>query len=93
MTVNFIHLVGTDDIFIEQRRRGLYRFINFIGNHPVLQNDETVIDFLKVQTVTYKMRNHSLYFILYSRKSKLTKRRISHPLMRSLQCIEIPGDP
>ena len=46
-----MYLVGTDEVFIEQRRRGLYRFINFVGNHPVLKNDETVIDFLKVQLV------------------------------------------
>ena len=42
---------SSDEQFMEERRRGLLRFINFIGHHPVLRNDETVIDFLTVQMV------------------------------------------
>lgn len=34
-------------MFIEQRRRGLVRFLEFVGRHPVLRNDETIITFLR----------------------------------------------
>lgn len=36
--------LGASDEFLERRRKGLYRFMNFICNHPVLGND----DYLKV---------------------------------------------
>jgi sorting nexin-8 len=39
----------TDDAFVEQRRRGLVRFINYIGNHPVLREDADFVAFLKEQ--------------------------------------------
>jgi len=38
-----------DDAFVEQRRRGLVRFINFVGNHPILREDADFIAFLKEQ--------------------------------------------
>lgn len=43
-------LSGKDDAFLEERRRGLARFINCIVRHPVLKNDEEVITFLTEQT-------------------------------------------
>ncbi|KAG8936001.1 Sorting nexin mvp1 [Tulasnella sp. 418] len=38
--------IGPDEIFIEQRRRGLSRFMNFIVNHPVIASDGLLSVFL-----------------------------------------------
>ncbi|KAI0705182.1 hypothetical protein BC835DRAFT_1314811 [Cytidiella melzeri] len=38
--------LGPDESFIEQRRRGLARFINFVVNHPVLKEDGLLAVFL-----------------------------------------------
>ncbi|KAJ3303857.1 Sorting nexin mvp1 [Kappamyces sp. JEL0829] len=38
--------VGVDSVFIERRRRGLSRFLNFVGNHPVLSLDPIFKAFL-----------------------------------------------
>ncbi|KAJ3091662.1 Sorting nexin mvp1 [Quaeritorhiza haematococci] len=48
--------VGPDEAFLERRRRGLSRFINFVVNHPILREDETVQAFLTVDTdiATYR---------------------------------------
>jgi len=43
------HNIGTssnDLVFLEKRRRGLSRFINYIGNHPVMKNDEFYLKFI-----------------------------------------------
>ena len=40
--------VGVDAVFIEQRRMGLARFLNYIANHPVLRDEELVKAFLTV---------------------------------------------
>jgi len=38
--------IGANDEFLEKRRKGLYRFMNFISNHPILGNDEYLKLFL-----------------------------------------------
>lgn len=38
--------IGPDQAFLEQRRKGLKRFINFIANHPILKEDGAVNVFL-----------------------------------------------
>ncbi|KAJ3555989.1 hypothetical protein NM688_g2277 [Phlebia brevispora] len=38
--------VGPDESFIEQRRRGLTRFLNFVVNHPVIKEDGLLAVFL-----------------------------------------------
>ncbi|KAI0084454.1 hypothetical protein BDY19DRAFT_898512 [Irpex rosettiformis] len=38
--------LGPDESFIEQRRRGLARFINFVVNHPVVKEDGVLAVFL-----------------------------------------------
>ncbi|KAI0825842.1 hypothetical protein BC629DRAFT_1275802 [Irpex lacteus] len=38
--------LGPDESFIEQRRRGLARFINFVVNHPIIKEDGVLAVFL-----------------------------------------------
>ncbi|KAI5118686.1 hypothetical protein M0805_003623 [Coniferiporia weirii] len=38
--------VGADDSFLEQRRRGLQRFLNFVINHPIIKEDGFLAVFL-----------------------------------------------
>ncbi|EMD38933.1 hypothetical protein CERSUDRAFT_151694 [Gelatoporia subvermispora B] len=38
--------VGRDENFIEQRRRGLARFLNFVINHPIIKDDSVLSAFL-----------------------------------------------
>ncbi|KAH9888980.1 hypothetical protein C8Q73DRAFT_654734 [Cubamyces lactineus] len=38
--------IGPDEGFLEQRRRGLARFINFVVNHPVIKDDPVLAAFL-----------------------------------------------
>ncbi|PIL25125.1 hypothetical protein GSI_13014 [Ganoderma sinense ZZ0214-1] len=38
--------IGPDEGFLEQRRRGLTRFINFVVNHPVIKDDPILQSFL-----------------------------------------------
>ncbi|EJF64114.1 hypothetical protein DICSQDRAFT_81120 [Dichomitus squalens LYAD-421 SS1] len=38
--------IGPDEGFLEQRRRGLARFINFVVNHPVIKDDAVLQSFL-----------------------------------------------
>ncbi|TFK53402.1 hypothetical protein OE88DRAFT_1806360 [Heliocybe sulcata] len=38
--------IGPDENFIEQRRRGLARFLNFVINHPVIKDDGLLTIFL-----------------------------------------------
>ncbi|KAK9721555.1 Sorting nexin mvp1 [Basidiobolus ranarum] len=42
--------IGGDEAFLERRRKGLTRFINFIGRHPVLKKDDITIVFLTEPT-------------------------------------------
>ncbi|CEL62908.1 Sorting nexin MVP1 OS=Cryptococcus neoformans var, neoformans serotype D (strain JEC21 / ATCC MYA-565) GN=MVP1 PE=3 SV=1 [Rhizoctonia solani AG-1 IB] len=38
--------IGPDDQFLEQRRRGLVRFLSFVLNHPILSQDGLLSTFL-----------------------------------------------
>ncbi|KAJ7890524.1 hypothetical protein B0H14DRAFT_3081669 [Mycena olivaceomarginata] len=38
--------IGADEVFIEQRRRGLARALNFVVNHPVIKEDALLAAFL-----------------------------------------------
>ncbi|KAG8822978.1 Sorting nexin mvp1 [Serendipita sp. 400] len=38
--------IGPDENFIEQRRKGLARFLNFVVNHPVIKDDGVLSVFL-----------------------------------------------
>jgi sorting nexin-8 len=49
--VNGSHLAA-DNLFIEKRRRGLVRFTNALARHPVLNQEQLVIIFLTVPTVS-----------------------------------------
>ncbi|KAK3313336.1 hypothetical protein B0H66DRAFT_577398 [Apodospora peruviana] len=49
VAVNGNHL-SNDGAFIEKRRRGLARFLNFLVRHPVLGQEQLVIMFLTVPT-------------------------------------------
>ena len=49
--VNGNHLAA-DNTFIEKRRRGLVRFANALVRHPILSQEQLVIIFLTVPTVS-----------------------------------------
>lgn len=51
VAVNGNHL-SNDGAFIEKRRRGLSRFLNAVARHPVLGQEQLVIMFLTVPTVS-----------------------------------------
>ncbi|OSD02930.1 hypothetical protein PYCCODRAFT_1434816 [Trametes coccinea BRFM310] len=38
--------IGPDEGFLEQRKRGLTRFINFVVNHPIIKDDGVLAAFL-----------------------------------------------
>ncbi|KAI0322771.1 hypothetical protein OF83DRAFT_1048610 [Amylostereum chailletii] len=38
--------IGPDESFLEQRRKGLQRFLNFVINHPVIKEDAVLATFL-----------------------------------------------
>jgi len=45
--------IAADTLFLEKRRRGLARFINAVIRHPVLNQEQLVIMFLTVPTVSF----------------------------------------
>ncbi|TIA82170.1 hypothetical protein E3P98_01595 [Wallemia ichthyophaga] len=45
------HSLSTDANFLETRRRGLQRFMNFTINHPILQKDGLVLTFLETPSL------------------------------------------
>lgn len=51
MGVNGNHL-SNDGAFIEKRRRGLARFLNALVRHPILSQEQLVVMFLTVPTVS-----------------------------------------
>ncbi|KAA1118945.1 Sorting nexin mvp1 [Puccinia graminis f. sp. tritici] len=54
------HLVAGDDSqFLERRRRGLQRCLNFLVNHPVLSIDSILITFLSEPSDLATWRSHS----------------------------------
>ena len=56
--VNGRHL-SSDVTFIEKRRRGLGRFTNALVRHPVLGQEQLVVMFLTVPTVSTKTPSSS----------------------------------
>ena len=52
MAVNGTHLAADASSFLEKRRRGLVRFANALVQHPVLSQEQLVIMFLTVPTVS-----------------------------------------
>lgn len=50
--VNGTHLSADSNSFLEKRRRGLIRFTNSLVRHPVLGQEQLVIMFLTVPTVS-----------------------------------------
>ncbi|THH17794.1 hypothetical protein EW146_g3094 [Bondarzewia mesenterica] len=50
--------IGPDENFLEQRRRGLQRFINFVTNHPVIKEDGLLSVFL-TESSFEQWRKHS----------------------------------
>lgn len=57
--VNGNHLAA-DNTFIEKRRRGLVRFANALVRHPVLSQEQLVIMFLTVPTVSDCITIHKI---------------------------------
>jgi hypothetical protein len=45
-----------DLAFLEKRRRGLSRFINYVGNHPIMKNDEYYKKFINKDVDIYQLR-------------------------------------
>jgi sorting nexin-8 len=50
--VNGTHLAGDAASFLEKRRRGLVRFSNLLVQHPILSQEQLVVMFLTVPTVS-----------------------------------------
>ncbi|KAI0057256.1 hypothetical protein BV25DRAFT_1451241 [Artomyces pyxidatus] len=50
--------IGPDESFLEQRRKGLQRFLNFVINHPVIKEDALLATFL-VEPSFEQWRKHS----------------------------------
>lgn len=50
--VNGTHLAADSNSFLEKRRRGLIRFTNALVRHPVLSQEQLVVMFLTVPTVS-----------------------------------------
>jgi sorting nexin-8 len=50
-------VVGADHVFLEQRRKGLQRFLSFISNHETLSRDEYVIQFLTFRDTMQQFRS------------------------------------
>lgn len=52
LKVNGTHLAADSTSFLEKRRRGLVRFTNALVRHPVLGQEQLVVMFLTVPTVS-----------------------------------------
>ncbi|THU87977.1 hypothetical protein K435DRAFT_730276 [Dendrothele bispora CBS 962.96] len=52
--------VGPDDYFIEQRRRGLARCLNYVINHPVIKSDGVLAVFLTTASFEEWRKNASV---------------------------------
>ena len=42
----WISMIVEDEIFIEKRRRGLLRYMNYLMRHPIMRTDEAIRVFL-----------------------------------------------
>ncbi|RIA94928.1 hypothetical protein C1645_758680 [Glomus cerebriforme] len=51
--------IGVDESFLEKRRKGLTRFLNFIARHPVLKDDDLVEMFLTEQSQIAEWRKNN----------------------------------
>ncbi|TIC37799.1 hypothetical protein E3Q02_01562 [Wallemia mellicola] len=51
------HSLSTDANFLETRRRGLQRYMNFILNHPILKTDGLVLTFLETPSLESWRKN------------------------------------
>jgi len=84
LIVNGNHLAA-DGTFIEKRRRGLARFANALVRHPILGQEQLVIMFLTVPTVSlshiFLMRGNMAKTRLISTRNWLYG--ASKPLFRS----------
>ncbi|KZT09942.1 uncharacterized protein LAESUDRAFT_722098 [Laetiporus sulphureus 93-53] len=74
--------VGPDENFLEQRRKGLARFLNFVINHPVIKEDGLLAVFLTEPNFE-SWRKHSS--ISYDEES--TSKRVDH-----VEEMSIPSD-
>ncbi len=61
LEVNGNHLLS-DTSFLEKRRRGLTRFANALVRHPVLSQDQLVVMFLTVPTVSVRVKRRLMVF-------------------------------
>ncbi|PAV19659.1 sorting nexin mvp1 [Pyrrhoderma noxium] len=74
--------IGPDESFIEQRRRGLQRFLTFVVNHPVLKEDSVLAVFLTEPSLE-QWRKHGI--VSYEEEA-LSKR------VDSVEAMTIPKD-
>lgn len=58
------HYLSADAAFLERRRRGLFRFVNSLVRHPVLQQEQLVIMFLTVPTELSVWRKQATFSIV-----------------------------
>lgn len=64
-TVSARHVhIPSDEQFLERRRRGLSRYLEFLANHPIMKHDKAIKAFLTETTMDYstwrKMNTSSL---------------------------------
>ncbi|KIY49960.1 hypothetical protein FISHEDRAFT_57853 [Fistulina hepatica ATCC 64428] len=74
--------VGPDEAFLEQRRRGLVRALNFVINHPVIKEDGLLAVFLTVSSFEEWRKTASI-----SLEEESTTKRVDH-----LEEMAIPSD-
>ena len=69
--MNGRHL-SSDSLFIEKRRRGLVRFLNALVQHPVLSQEQLVVMFLTVPTVSLSNAPFFLPKVTYKQYQELS---------------------
>ncbi|OCH87398.1 hypothetical protein OBBRIDRAFT_736288 [Obba rivulosa] len=74
--------VGPDENFIQQRRRGLARFLNFVANHPIIKEDSVLAAFLTEPSLE-AWRKHTAISLEEESASKRVDK---------LEEMSIPGD-
>ena len=75
--------VGVDQAFIERRRKGLVRFINYVANHPVMRLDSMVLAFLTFGADMYTFRQ---------KKEVILEEEFSHSPLTDAMKRSIPSD-
>lgn len=71
--VNGTHLSADSNSFLEKRRRGLVRFVQAVVRHPVLSQEQLVVMFLTVPTVSVTWRD--------CRRRRRRRRRKGQPFL------------